>query len=118
MSAGRSPCAAASSRFTSSQDGPTGMASSRNTRGAMMAAANPGGTTPRFRVPEERTEPIDIAPNGNPRIASVANLPSQDVINLSDGQRVEPQTGLAELSQELTNRPAAISMVRGDRPRS
>jgi len=36
-----------------------------------------------------------------------ANLPSQDVIHVGDGQRLMPQAVRAEPSQELTNRPAA-----------
>ena len=47
MSAGRSPCAAASTRFTSSQESPAGRASYGNTRGAMIAAAKPGRHQPR-----------------------------------------------------------------------
>lgn len=48
-----------------------------------------------------------MAPNGNTRVAALASLPSQDVINLINRQCVETQTGLTELSQELTNRTAA-----------
>ena len=109
MSAGRSPCAAASSRFTSSQEGPTGRASyAEHPRGHDRGRQAGTAPAPPFRVPEERPEGRCIGLDGDAGIALIPNLPGQQLIDLGDGQRIQPQPGLVDPREELGDRPASV----------